>query len=220
MDPLHDMPLGVVFLVALLWTPPLLLVHELGHAFTALDLTDGRVVVRLGAGRLLRLRAGRLELALSAWPGFGGSCEYEPGTLKGPARQEAWIAAAGPLTSLFSVVVLAIAAASAMGTLRDVLLVGTGTAAMGFLGSGLPLRYGRGLGGGESDCLVVWRILTGGPPWSSRERRGDAAVARPAFLVLLAFAGVLAFLADPMLALALVGLFAIAGLYHAADTDG
>jgi hypothetical protein len=216
MGMLYGWPLWLTVVVAFLWTPALVLLHELGHALTALDMTEGRVCMKAGSPTMVNLRVGRLELALSPWPGFGGSCEYEPDTLRGSPRGEAWIVVAGPVTSLLTGVVLAFLAAMAQGMLREVLVLGAALSGIGFLLSGLPLRYGRGLGGGESDGTSVWRILTGEPPGPERERP-EPVVARPIFLVVLALAGILAFAADPLLGLALVGLFSLAVLYHAAD---
>jgi hypothetical protein len=188
-----------------LWTPVLVLVHELAHAALALWLTRGPVLVSFGRRRRWAVRAGRLVLAVSALaPAF---CAYDARQLRGSRRSQIWIAAAGPLGSLLSAVGLALLAGGAAGSARGILAVGALYAAVITIGSGLPMRYGRGLGlGGDSDGMVIWRILTGGTSRRAREAR-DVAIARPGFLVVLALILVLAFATRPELGLAVMVVF-------------
>jgi hypothetical protein len=210
-------PIWKFLLVSWLWAPLLVLVHELGHALTALDLTRGRVLLKVGIGRVAALRVGRVEFELGL-PG-PGLCVYEPETLKGSARSEAWIAAAGPLTSLMAAATLGLLAAMSDGWLQDVLGLGSLASVFGAAVTGLPLRYGRGLGvRGESDGMAVWRILTGGPPGGERDIK-EPAVARPAFLVVLGLVGVLAVLMSPLLGLTLVALFGGAFLLQRSESS-
>ncbi len=75
-------------LLSVAWAPVLVLLHEAAHAFAALALTDGDVSISTrGAGLL------------------GGSATYEPASLR-HARDEAWIAAAGPAATLLIATVL------------------------------------------------------------------------------------------------------------------
>jgi membrane-associated protease RseP (regulator of RpoE activity) len=85
--------------------PPLILIHELGHALAALALTRGHVRVTVGVGPAAALlRQDRLEVRAALIPAFG-VCEYDPWTLQRP-RAEAWIALAGPAASLAACVLL------------------------------------------------------------------------------------------------------------------
>ncbi len=217
MDFLNDWSTWKTLVWAAVWGPPLALIHELGHAVVALGLTRGPVMVCFGAERRWAARLGRLVLAVSApTPAF---CVYDSTDLRGSAKSQAWIAAAGPFASLATTVGLALLAGGAHGTVQGVLAVGALCSGLTTLGSGLPMRYGRGLAEGitgDSDGMAVWRILTGGPRRPGSEEK-DVAVARPVFLVLLALAGVLAFLADPLLGVGLVALFGFAWLRQAGD---
>jgi hypothetical protein len=179
-------------LIFLLWTPVLVLLHELGHAFAALLLTDGEVTIEMRAG------------------GFdGGSATYDGERLRRP-HDAAWIAAAGPAVSLAAACMLWFAWVKTQGA--SVAFAGAWIASGHFLGSVLPIYYGAGLNGSrESDGRVIWRLLTGAPPGGiERELRRmsepEPAV-RPVFAVLLGIVGVLAIAVDPVMGLALVGLF-------------
>ena len=79
-----------------------LLVHELAHAAAALQLTRGPVHVHVGRyPGLVRVRFGRLHLQFHVLAARGvswsGICVFRPTVWP---RQEAWIAALGPLASL------------------------------------------------------------------------------------------------------------------------
>jgi hypothetical protein len=202
-----------LMLVALAWAPPLVLVHELGHAFAALALTDGEVKIRMRPG-----------YAVLLW----GECTYEPDSIRTP-RAEALIAAAGPAVSLVTAVALgwpALEAASATdqpGFAHQALGVGALCAAGQLLITALPLQYGAGLGapGSESDGRAVWRILTGGPPGGlareeRRLRRPRRAIG-PVFGAVLAAIVALAAYVAPMTAVLLVAIFGIAFLMQRND---
>ncbi len=143
-----------------------------------------------------------------------------PSELRTP-KAEAWIAAAGPAASLLTAVFLLSASVSA-GVLDPdsplaarVLLIGGGIALSQFFLSALPLRYGRGLGHGESDGRAIWRILTGAPPGGlARELRRESRperVAHPAAVtVIVVIVAFTLFFLDPLLALGTAALFAFA----------
>lgn len=179
-----------------------MLLHELGHAFAATALTDGDVEIDLrGAGVL------------------GGRVHYEPARLRRP-RDEVWIAAAGPAISLLIAAALGIAWIET-GAESMMLGVGAFGATLQFALSALPLRYGAGLGVGESDGRVIWRVLRGAPPGGlERElrRMGEPErAARPGFVVVLVAVGALAFWLDTSVAVALVALFGLAILLQKLD---
>jgi hypothetical protein len=194
----------VFILLSVAWAAPLMLVHELGHALAALAVTDGEV--RIG------MRSTPSGLMV-------GECTYEPAGLRHP-RAEALIAAAGPLVSLLSALVLAFGSLkSGAGTpdggiVAQVLMVGAVTAFLEFAVSALPVRYGAGLGGGDSDGRAIWRILTGAPPGGvGREERRlgrpERAI-RPALVAPLLVIAALGLIVDPLMVLLLVALFALA----------
>jgi hypothetical protein len=194
----------VFILLGVAWAAPLMLVHELGHALAALAVTDGEV--RIG------MRSTPSGLMV-------GECTYEPAGLRYP-RAEALIAAAGPLVSLLGAVVLAFgslksgAGTPEGGVAAQILMVGAVTAFLQFVVSALPVRYGAGFGGGDSDGRAFWRILTGAPPGGvGREERRlgrpERAI-RPAFVAPLLVIAALVLIVDPLMVLLLVALFALA----------
>jgi hypothetical protein len=192
-------PDWVVFLLLLVvWAPPLVVLHELAHAFAAIVLTDGDVSIGLR-------RAGI----------DGGWATYDLARLRRP-RDEAWIAGAGPAASFMAAAVLWFAWLDA-GPVSIVTPLGIGAlvATTHFVTTALPVRYGRGLGGtGESDGRAVWRVLTGAPPRVDLELREPfdepESATRPVFVVLLVLAGVLGLLVDPVLVLELAALVFVA----------
>jgi hypothetical protein len=195
-------------LLSVAWAPVLVLLHEAAHALAAVALTDGEVSISMrGAGLL------------------GGSATYEPASLR-HARDEAWIAAAGAAATLLVAAVLWLAwLGSGSDSLATVIGVGAAVASAQFVMSALPLRYGAGLGGpSDSDGRVIWRVLTGAPPGGiERElhRLGKREpVIRPAFAGLLVICGALGLLVEPLLVLALAGLFGAAILLQRSDTRG
>jgi hypothetical protein len=182
------------------WSYVLTVLHELGHAFAAMALTEGEVLIETRAAGLL-----------------GGSVSYEPERLRRP-RDELKIAAADPGVSLMMAVVLGTEWVRA-GSYLDVTVLSVGAlmAATQFLGSALPIRYGAGFGGpADSDGRVIWRVLTGAPPGGvERELRRitepERAI-RPAYVVLLVLAGVLGLLVWPMSVVWLAVLFGLGAL--------
>ena len=184
-----NLPVLWFFAVAVLSAFPLIALHELGHLLCARELGARRTSIRL-----------------QALPLPHGIFTFDESELRRP-RDAAWVAAAGPLTTLACCSALATGAVAAGS---QVLTVAALEPSGGFLLSAIPLRYG---GGSESDGRAVWRILTGSV------RRGEVVeespherIIRPVYALLLGGAGVLAVLADPLLALGLVGLFGAAFL--------
>jgi hypothetical protein len=177
------------------------LLHELGHAFAAVVLTDGEVSIGMNA--------------------LGGWATYEPERLR-RSRDAAWIAAAGPTVSLTIAIVLWFTWVKA-GPSFDVTIVWVGAwvATGHFLGSALPVVYGAGFGvAAESDGRVIWRVLTGAPPGGiERELRRltePQRAIRPQFLALLLLAAALGIAADPMSVVGLAVIFGVATLLQRA----
>jgi hypothetical protein len=120
------------------------LVHELGHAITALLLTDARVSVHLGRGRpVLSWRGRRVSLVVHAafcWTGWyvmSGAGELS-------VVRRVLILGGGPLASLGTCAVSggAYLTMSADRWTPVVLAVGVGALAQ-FVSTALPLRYPR-----------------------------------------------------------------------------
>ncbi len=184
-------------LLGVAWAPILVLLHEAGHAFAALALTDGEVSISLrGVGVL------------------GGSVTYEEARLR-RARDAAWIAAAGPAVTLVAAAVLWLVwLGSGAESLETVLGAGAWVATLQFVTSALPLRYGAGLGGpADSDGRVIWRVLTGAPPGGiereiARLGKPDRAM-RPGFVAVLVLVAALGLLVDPTVVLVLALLFGL-----------
>lgn len=87
------------FLVAWIIILPLVtFLHELGHALTALALTNMEVTVILGKGNI-KWQWGRLKFAVGWFSSIFGFTRYEGGTIK--PYQTVLVALAGPLVSLF-----------------------------------------------------------------------------------------------------------------------
>jgi hypothetical protein len=192
-------------LLVIAWSPILILLHEAGHAFTALALTDGEVSLSLrGTGML------------------GGKVSYEPATLR-RSHDEVWIAAAGPAATFAVAAVLWIVWLKS-DTLAPNSVVGAGAwaATIQLMCSALPLRYGAGLGGpADSDGRVIWRILTGGPPGGVegelRRLGKPERAARPAFVVILIAVFAFSVWMDVILALQLLGMFGLAVLLQRSE---
>jgi hypothetical protein len=195
-------------LLTMAWTPPLVLLHELAHGVTALIVTDGEVTIGLERGGLR-----------------GGWASYDRARLRRP-RDEAWIAAAGPLSTLLIAVVLWllwIEHGPHDGV--SVIFAGAWTATTGFVGCALPVHYGAGLGGwGESDGRVFLRVLNGGPPGGLerelRRLREPEQSVRPVFAVLAVLLCVLGFVVDPVLGWVVAGLFGWAALQQLREPRG
>jgi hypothetical protein len=195
------------------WTPVLLVVHELGHAFAALLLTDGEV-----------------SIGMRARPMPMGTCTYDPACLRRP-RAEAWIMAAGPAASLVAAIALFWGSLEAglgatEGAFTHVLLVGSGCALMQFVVTALPVHYGEGIvdGGADSDGRAMWRILTGAPPGglarAERELGRPQRTMHPVLMVLLAAIFLLTMFVDPTMVLSLAALFGAAWLLQRSSRTG
>ena len=217
---LDDASIVAVLAIAALWQPVLTLIHEAAHGIAALRLSRGGVGIVVGRESwAVKFTVGsRCVVALAPFTGVGGHCAYDPDTLR-RSRDEAWVAVAGPAASAACAVILGAAALFAgegHPVVVLVLLIGAWGSAFGLLMTALPIRYalGSGVAGAESDGLVAWRILSGGPPGRGVPTYGrtDRArpAARPVFLTALAVAFVLAVAVQPVLGLWVLGLFAYA----------
>ena len=210
---------GIVWIlgVGLVWAPVLVLLHELAHAAAALRLTTGKVTVSSGPGEDGPALVGdRLELELSPWIFMGlGRCAIDAETLT-RRRAEAWVAAAGPVASLLGAIALTSLALSLEGAAAEWMIMGAVASGAGFVGTAMPIAYGRGFQGvSESDGRVVWRVLAGGPPgrdpvWDDSKRLAEPRNASPVALVALAVCAALALVVGFDLFLAVLGLFGVA----------
>ena len=235
MDPLIDLldvlartldrtPLLVLWGLTLLWVPPLVLLHELGHAAAAIGATEDRVTAHVGRGpELVAFSLGRCRVSIGPLLLPGGHCEYDPSRLR-RGRDEAWIALAGPLTSLLAAVTLTVLALAAETSpvVSSVFVAGAMCAAGHAVMSALPIRYGIGSGaaGGDSDGLAAWRILTGGlrqPALSFGRPVPTGPPVRPVYAVLLLLIAVATLAMSLTLGLLLVFLFTVAWLLQRAD---
>ena len=227
-DTLNGLSLPALIALSLAVAYPLVLWHELGHALAALALTRGSVGIGVGAAHdgPHRISVGRLRVAFGVVPFVGGECSYDPDTLR-RARDEAWVAAAGPLASLAAAIGLA-ALALALGPADDlgvrVAVLGGQVAAFHALFTLLPIRYalGSGAAGRESDGLAVWRILTGStgtiPALTHGVDSPTQRAAHPAVVILLVLiAGFTLVFVDFGLGLAVVGLFGLAWWTQTSD---
>ena len=222
-DTLAALPLWALLLLPAVLAPPLVVWHELGHAVAALLLTRGPVEARVGAEESpFWFSAGRLRVVISPLPLAGGECRYDDATLD-RGRDEAWIAAAGPLASALAaglLTALALALGSADDPLVTVAVVGAQVAALQTIMTLLPIRYalGSGAAGAESDGLALRRILSGGSGRAPVLTHGvDSPVeppVRPAYVVLLLVIVGLAFLTSVGLGLAVVLVFCASWLLH------
>jgi hypothetical protein len=170
-------PVPVLFVLAVLVTPPLVVIHELGHALAALWQTDGPVFVRIGAkerGWALRtgrfsMEAGPSEVELAA-----GFCAYD-GTRCSPVGR-AVIAMSGPLASLIGAVAAALLWGATSGPVRDVFAAATLGGVLAGVINAMPLTFERTRNGTKSmlrlDGLHALEAL--------RESRAPAPPMRPA----------------------------------------
>jgi hypothetical protein len=182
------------------WAPILVWLHEAGHAFAALVLTDGEVKIKLHAGGLL-----------------GGTTTFDESTLRS-ARDAAWIAAAGPAVTLIAAGALWLAWLGTNAyTFVTVAGVGAWLASGQFAMAALPIRYSAGMGTPtDSDGRAIWRILTGAPPGGldrelARAGRPEPPMRRGFAVVLAVVAGLILFV-DARMVLELAALFGIAAV--------
>ena len=135
-------PLPLMLVLGAIVGPPLVLIHELGHALAALWRTDGPVFVRLGAReRRWALRAGRFsmeagpsELALA-----GGFCAYDARNIG--RLSLAFVAISGPLASLAGAAMTALLWSKTGGLLRDAFSAATVGGAIAGIVNALPLTF-------------------------------------------------------------------------------
>ena len=207
----------------LVWSVPLTLAHELGHAACALELGAEEALVTIGTGpRVARIPLGRVTIELRLVAIAGGTCQYDGDSLR-RARADAWVAAAGPLATLFCLSLLATSLfATEYGSLLWQLLAGGAIyALLMFLVTAIPVTYGSGLKhfGDESDGRAVWRILTGSV---RRGRVVEASpardrVARRAFVVVALVVAGVAFAVAPASGAALLLVLGLAYLLQRAS---
>jgi len=157
-----------IFYALLTWlviVPLLTLLHELGHACTAIMLTGQRVVVQMGKRPgIVRFRLGKIDFHFrpSALPvGFYEMTDWQRAT----RQQLAWIALAGPLTSLLLMALCAALAIASYNIDDSLYFLSSGAAFIAlaqFLFSMSPLRYPRWMGsyaGHWSDGYRSWFLL-------------------------------------------------------------
>ena len=227
-DTLNGLSLPALVALSLVVAYPLVLWHEMAHAVAALALTRGPVGIGVGAAHdgPYGISVGRLRVAFGVVPFVGGECSYDPDTLW-RGRDEAWVAAAGPLAPVVAAIGLP-ALALALGPADD---LGVRMAVLGALAATfhslltlLPIRYalGSGAAGRESDGLAVWRILTGStgtiPVLTHGVDSPTGRAAHPAVVILLVLiAGFTLVFLDFGLALAVVALFGLVWWIQTSD---
>lgn len=158
---------GCAFLV----TPPLTLLHELGHALASRREVGGAVKVVVGHGpNLLAMRIGDLRVDVNLWM-------FDPTRLDGytihdtrraTASNIFWIAVAGPAASLLAATVFAVAysAAPTSGFSHDLLWTATLDAIGTAILCAIPMRLREGRNGREvwSDGRIALYALRSGAP--------------------------------------------------------
>jgi hypothetical protein len=157
-----------IFYALVTWlfiVPGLTLFHELGHALMAIMLTGQRVTVQLGRRPgVFQFSCGKIDFHLR--PSILPVSFYEMSDWQRATRQQlAWIALAGPLTSLLLMVLAMGFAMAAEGLDQTAYFLASGTALLAllqFLFSMVPVRYPRWLGayaGHWSDGYRGWYLL-------------------------------------------------------------
>ena len=144
---------------------PLTLLHELGHALTALALGIRRVIVNVGQPPARAIALGRLELRIRLlnrprWAWFG-TIDTPEGNEVSRARAIA-VLAAGPVVS--AVVLVTLLAAAAFLPWPPVLVVWAVAAAVAWqlFVTAIPMRYPRWFGpyaGRISDGYRIARLV-------------------------------------------------------------
>jgi hypothetical protein len=158
--------LRFILYLALLWIllfPITTLLHECGHAFTTLALTDRDVSIQLGNGRKgLKWQSGRLKIIAGWFTGFVGFTRYNQKDIA--PHRILWITLAGPLVSLVLTILFWIPASiwSEPPWLVFVLKSLSYATLAQFLFTILPWRYPRwlpGYSGCTSDGLRILEVL-------------------------------------------------------------
>jgi Zn-dependent protease len=153
----------IILYLALLWVilfPITTFLHECGHAFTALALTDRDVKILLGDGRKgLKWQRGRLGVVLGWFTGFVGFTRYNQEEIA--PHRILWITLVGPLVSLLLTLLFWVLTSiwNESGWFVSVMKTLSYATFAQFLFTILPWRYPRwfpGYGGRTSDG---WRIL-------------------------------------------------------------
>jgi hypothetical protein len=135
------MPIDVWFFLVLV-TPPLVLVHELGHALVGLVRTRGVVHVVIGAPPgFLRARVGRLALELSLRGGRGVAGYARTYALGVPAFDRFLIAIGGPFASALAAAVCWSLVPDVYGVFRHLLLSAAAVASFHAILNLLPCDF-------------------------------------------------------------------------------
>jgi membrane-associated protease RseP (regulator of RpoE activity) len=154
---------AAAYVAAWLLGVPITLLHELGHALTALALGVRRVTVQVGRAPTRRWSAERLELRIRLlnsprWAWFG--------TIEAPGdvstRRAIAITAAGPIVTAAVLASLLLAAALLPWPPVIVVWVVVAAVAWQLLVTAIPMRYPRWFGpyaGRVSDGYRIVRLL-------------------------------------------------------------
>jgi hypothetical protein len=135
------MPIDVWFFL-LLVTPPLVFVHELGHALAGLARTRGAVYVVIGAPPgIVRARIGRLALEVSLRGGRGVAGYARTYALGVPAFDRFLIAIAGPIASALAAAVCWSLVPDAHGVVRHLLFSAAAVASFHAILNVLPCDF-------------------------------------------------------------------------------
>jgi hypothetical protein len=213
---------------ALLSSPLLAAIHELGHALAALSITNDPVILQIGRGDPVRQRTGRrLTLALGRHPWTGeGQCRWQH---PHPSRREVIVfAAGGPVASLlFAIPLVALASHTPGGASPAHPLVwgAAGAAMFAVVITAIPMRYPliRAAGPGSppeappSDGLVILSLLRRRPAVRAHAP-ADTPLVRKPYLAILVALTILAFIASPTLGLATIVIFGLAAYAEGAFT--
>lgn len=161
--------IAAAVIVSITLNPLLVLLHELGHALTAIALTPQRIDLVVGhIENPLTFSIGRIDARVCLWQAEGGYIELGvPGNISRP-RYFA-IVLAGPLASGLAAVGLG---AAALATLQNhpfaflVLGLATVSAVLGFLNLVPSTFLGQALPGAPiepsaTDGLLIWWTLRG-----------------------------------------------------------
>ena len=169
--------LSTLVYFGLLWfviAPLHTLLHELGHALTALALGADRAIAQVGGRHIrderivARFAPGPLEIRVCSLvtAAFVGFAWYHKENKPLSRQRQAWIALAGPLTSLTITVLAATIAYNTRDAAALVRFLAQGTAMVSFfvmVFTALPITYGPQFGkayaGHPSDMKRVLSLL-------------------------------------------------------------